>query len=123
MPLHPGHLNDSHCNCSSTGAGVLVSITGHGPTHPVGGTYYQLRRDPSPTITISTREERTRLLIQRLLIRELVVNPTRWDKSAMRWDNLVKDVLLLSTHGQQPGSACKTPESALFALFSSFFPV
>ncbi|GBM97500.1 hypothetical protein AVEN_82520-1 [Araneus ventricosus] len=38
-------LNDSRCNNSSTEAGVLAAITGHGPTPPEGGTYYRWRRD------------------------------------------------------------------------------
>ncbi|GBN64194.1 hypothetical protein AVEN_134126-1, partial [Araneus ventricosus] len=33
IPKHPGHLNDSCCNSSSTEAGVLI---GHGPTPPEG---------------------------------------------------------------------------------------
>ncbi|GBM17461.1 hypothetical protein AVEN_193757-1 [Araneus ventricosus] len=40
---HPGILNDSRCNRSSTEAGVPVAITGHAPTPPVGGTYYHWR--------------------------------------------------------------------------------
>ncbi|GBM91582.1 hypothetical protein AVEN_209410-1 [Araneus ventricosus] len=37
LPRHPGNLNDSRCNSSSTEAGVLVAITGHGPTPLEGG--------------------------------------------------------------------------------------
>ncbi|GBM21874.1 hypothetical protein AVEN_221720-1 [Araneus ventricosus] len=50
-------LNDSHCNSSSTKAGGLVSITGRGPTSPLGGTYYHWREDPSPPITIPRGSE------------------------------------------------------------------
>ncbi|GBM00748.1 hypothetical protein AVEN_74492-1 [Araneus ventricosus] len=41
LPNHPGNLSDSRCNSSSTEAGVLVAITGHGLTPPEGGTYYR----------------------------------------------------------------------------------
>ncbi|GBL74742.1 hypothetical protein AVEN_243612-1 [Araneus ventricosus] len=37
LPKRPGTLNDSRYNSSSTEAGVLVAITKHGPTPPVGG--------------------------------------------------------------------------------------
>ncbi|GBM06115.1 hypothetical protein AVEN_265173-1 [Araneus ventricosus] len=43
-----GLPNDSHCNGSSTEAGVLVVITGHDPTPPVGGTYYHWREVTRP---------------------------------------------------------------------------
>ncbi|GBN59537.1 hypothetical protein AVEN_106969-1 [Araneus ventricosus] len=46
---HSGPLNDSLCNISSTEAGVLVAITDHDPTHPVGGTYYHWKEDPRPS--------------------------------------------------------------------------
>ncbi|GBN69385.1 hypothetical protein AVEN_170432-1 [Araneus ventricosus] len=36
-PVQPNH---SRCYNSSAEAGILVAITGHGPTPPVGGTYY-----------------------------------------------------------------------------------
>ncbi|GBM09576.1 hypothetical protein AVEN_29428-1 [Araneus ventricosus] len=65
-----GSVNDNHCSSSSTEAGVLVAITGHGPTPPVGGTYYHWWRDPSSIITIPTRETRGRLLIRRPLTSE-----------------------------------------------------
>ncbi|GBL97670.1 hypothetical protein AVEN_49169-1 [Araneus ventricosus] len=35
------HLNDSCCDSLSAEAGVLMAITGHGPTPPVGGTPYE----------------------------------------------------------------------------------
>ncbi|GBO16812.1 hypothetical protein AVEN_61164-1 [Araneus ventricosus] len=34
-----GHVNDSHCNSTSTEAGVLTAITDHSPTPPEGGTH------------------------------------------------------------------------------------
>ncbi|GBL85366.1 hypothetical protein AVEN_34567-1 [Araneus ventricosus] len=40
LPWNPGNPNDSRCNSSNSGAGVLVAVTGHGPTPPEGGTYY-----------------------------------------------------------------------------------
>ncbi|GBO30331.1 hypothetical protein AVEN_83298-1 [Araneus ventricosus] len=35
----PGSLNDCRRDSSSTEAGILVAITGHGPTPPEGGAY------------------------------------------------------------------------------------
>ncbi|GBL91482.1 hypothetical protein AVEN_136957-1 [Araneus ventricosus] len=67
LPWHPGPLNGSHCNISSTEAGVLAAITGHFQT-PSGG------RIQAPN-TIHAREARTRLLFRRLLIRVLAVSP------------------------------------------------
>ncbi|GBN09963.1 hypothetical protein AVEN_214874-1 [Araneus ventricosus] len=64
-------LNGSRCNSSSTDAGDLVAITGHGPIPHEGGTYYHWRR-----YLLHTRPEtRTRLLIRWLLIHALVVHP------------------------------------------------
>ncbi|GBM20254.1 hypothetical protein AVEN_216670-1 [Araneus ventricosus] len=40
----PVHLNNSRCDSSSTRAGVLIPITGHGPTPPLGGTQNHLQR-------------------------------------------------------------------------------
>ncbi|GBM37994.1 hypothetical protein AVEN_171175-1 [Araneus ventricosus] len=37
LTWHPGNLNDSSCNSSSTDAEILVAITGHGSTRPEGG--------------------------------------------------------------------------------------
>ncbi|GBL93757.1 hypothetical protein AVEN_166794-1 [Araneus ventricosus] len=41
----PVHLSDSLG--SSVEAGVLMAITGHGPTSPVGGTHYRRQRASS----------------------------------------------------------------------------
>ncbi|GBM48178.1 hypothetical protein AVEN_138308-1 [Araneus ventricosus] len=45
-------MNNSLCNSSSTEAGVLVAITGHGPTPSEGGTYYhwwgRMTREQAP---------------------------------------------------------------------------
>ncbi|GBM40723.1 hypothetical protein AVEN_232090-1, partial [Araneus ventricosus] len=44
--------------------GVLTAITGHGPTPPEGGTYRHRSGSNSPhTITMPTREVRTRLVL------------------------------------------------------------
>ncbi|GBN47134.1 hypothetical protein AVEN_141789-1, partial [Araneus ventricosus] len=47
FPCHasgvPRLVNESRCDSSSAEAGVLVVITGHGPTPPEGGTYYHRR--------------------------------------------------------------------------------
>ncbi|GBL73428.1 hypothetical protein AVEN_159435-1 [Araneus ventricosus] len=40
--------SDGRCNCSSAETGVLVAITDHGPTLPVGGTHYH-RQKGSPS--------------------------------------------------------------------------
>ncbi|GBM98709.1 hypothetical protein AVEN_117117-1 [Araneus ventricosus] len=45
LPKHPGSLNDSRCNSSSTEAGVLMAITRHGSTPPEGGHWLG---DPAP---------------------------------------------------------------------------
>ncbi|GBM11074.1 hypothetical protein AVEN_259763-1 [Araneus ventricosus] len=43
-------IRDSEYNSSSTEAGVLVPITGHGLTPPIGSTYYHWWRDPAPPL-------------------------------------------------------------------------
>ncbi|GBM15254.1 hypothetical protein AVEN_100289-1 [Araneus ventricosus] len=44
LPKHPGHLNDSRCNSSSTEAGYPNRLSpGHGPIPPDGSTYYHWR--------------------------------------------------------------------------------
>ncbi|GBN55076.1 hypothetical protein AVEN_55421-1 [Araneus ventricosus] len=53
-----GLLNDSRCNGSSTDAGVLAAITGHGPTLPVGGTYYHWRVVTRPPPLLFPQEKR-----------------------------------------------------------------
>ncbi|GBM89778.1 hypothetical protein AVEN_196285-1, partial [Araneus ventricosus] len=53
-------------------ARVLMDITRHGPSPPVGGMHYQ-RHWASPNITVPTRGARTRLLTRRLLIYEFLV--------------------------------------------------
>ncbi|GBN38277.1 hypothetical protein AVEN_219718-1 [Araneus ventricosus] len=40
------YLSDGHCNSSSAEAGVLMAITGHGPTPP-GGASPPGKRDPA----------------------------------------------------------------------------
>ncbi|GBO30894.1 hypothetical protein AVEN_259627-1 [Araneus ventricosus] len=57
LPWHSGTLNDSHCNSSTTESGVLVAITGHGPTRPEGGTYYHLWGNTTATTTVPRRSE------------------------------------------------------------------
>ncbi|GBN90753.1 hypothetical protein AVEN_121820-1 [Araneus ventricosus] len=47
LPKHQGNLNDSLCNNSNTEAGVLMTITGDGPTPLEGGTYYHWWRNPA----------------------------------------------------------------------------
>ncbi|GBL75957.1 hypothetical protein AVEN_234282-1 [Araneus ventricosus] len=53
----PAHLNDSHCNSSSSEAGILVALTGHGSTPPVGGTHYY-RQWETEAFIVPTREAR-----------------------------------------------------------------
>ncbi|GBM68217.1 hypothetical protein AVEN_96142-1 [Araneus ventricosus] len=55
LPWHPGHLHGNRC--LSAEAGVLVAITDHCSTPPVGGTYYHWRRDPSPHYCTPRRSE------------------------------------------------------------------
>ncbi|GBN70069.1 hypothetical protein AVEN_233062-1 [Araneus ventricosus] len=55
---HPGLLNDSRCNSSSTEAGVLMAISGHGPTPPEGGSYCNWRVDLDPHHYYTHRQER-----------------------------------------------------------------
>ncbi|GBN91528.1 hypothetical protein AVEN_81825-1 [Araneus ventricosus] len=50
----PMHLNDSRCDGSSVKADILMAITGHGPTYPVGGTHYQRQK----VSDINTNEKR-----------------------------------------------------------------
>ncbi|GBM02768.1 hypothetical protein AVEN_40834-1 [Araneus ventricosus] len=38
------HLSDGRCSSSSAETGVLMTITGHGPIAPVGGTHYHRQR-------------------------------------------------------------------------------
>ncbi|GBN32804.1 hypothetical protein AVEN_8348-1 [Araneus ventricosus] len=71
LPWHLHLLNDCPCNRSSTAAGILIVITGHGPTPPVVGTYYHRRKYQFPHYY--TEEVRPRLLIRQSLIYELVV--------------------------------------------------
>ncbi|GBN24828.1 hypothetical protein AVEN_99429-1 [Araneus ventricosus] len=74
LPYHFGTLNDSRYNNSSTEAEVLVAITSHGPTFPVGGTCYLWREVTlPPPLFLPLGGARSRLLIRRLLIHELVV--------------------------------------------------
>ncbi|GBM62375.1 hypothetical protein AVEN_255735-1 [Araneus ventricosus] len=40
----PVQLSDNRCDSSSAQAGVLVAITGQGPTPPEGGTHYHRQR-------------------------------------------------------------------------------
>ncbi|GBN48144.1 hypothetical protein AVEN_119640-1 [Araneus ventricosus] len=40
VPWYPEFLNDRRYKSSSTEAGVLVAIIGHGTTPPDGGTHY-----------------------------------------------------------------------------------
>ncbi|GBM12947.1 hypothetical protein AVEN_164002-1 [Araneus ventricosus] len=40
----PAYLSDGCCNSSIAETGVLVAITDHGPTPPVGGIHYHRRR-------------------------------------------------------------------------------
>ncbi|GBM93354.1 hypothetical protein AVEN_159723-1 [Araneus ventricosus] len=47
---HPGNLNGSRCNSSSTEARVLVAITDHGPTPPEIGTYSHLSGNRAPPL-------------------------------------------------------------------------
>ncbi|GBL95306.1 hypothetical protein AVEN_37755-1 [Araneus ventricosus] len=70
---------------SETEGGVLIAITGHGPTSPAGSKFRQRSGGNSThTIAMPTREERTHLLIRRLLVPVLVLPPpihwgsTRW---------------------------------------------
>ncbi|GBM62275.1 hypothetical protein AVEN_264138-1 [Araneus ventricosus] len=44
MLSHAVHLNGSRCNSSSAEAGILLAITGHVPTPPVGGMLYHRHR-------------------------------------------------------------------------------
>ncbi|GBN26109.1 hypothetical protein AVEN_169634-1 [Araneus ventricosus] len=69
-------LNESRCNNSSTEARVLVALTGHGPTPPEGGTYYNWRRELNTPV-------RTRLLIRWLLVHGLVP-PARENRRCCR---------------------------------------
>ncbi|GBM23900.1 hypothetical protein AVEN_107568-1 [Araneus ventricosus] len=73
LPWHSGFLNDSHCNRSSTEAGVLIAITDQGPFRR---RYVSLvRGNSTSTIAIPPGEARTGLLIRWLLLRELAVPP------------------------------------------------
>ncbi|GBN76370.1 hypothetical protein AVEN_254201-1, partial [Araneus ventricosus] len=104
---YPGNLNNCRCNSSSTEALVLMAITGHGPTPPEGGTYYQLKEGSQLSIHVPTsrREDpltypaashprirgalswemlRTRLIIRRLLIRVFVVPSVLGDVTVIR---------------------------------------
>ncbi|GBM04202.1 hypothetical protein AVEN_41022-1 [Araneus ventricosus] len=61
---YPGYTgNDSRCNSSNTEAGVLVAITGHGPSLPEGGTYYHWRGklDPHNYCTLVQEREPSHL--------------------------------------------------------------
>ncbi|GBO35707.1 hypothetical protein AVEN_182999-1 [Araneus ventricosus] len=62
--MHPGHLNDSRCNRSSTEAGVL--LTCHGPAPPEGGRYYHWCRDSEPHCTIPPGEASSCLPIRHI---------------------------------------------------------
>ncbi|GBO21520.1 hypothetical protein AVEN_76743-1 [Araneus ventricosus] len=59
LPNHPGNLNDSRCNRLITEAGVLVVITSHSPTPPVGSTYIHWRMDSrlTPQLLYPTRSK------------------------------------------------------------------
>ncbi|GBM35157.1 hypothetical protein AVEN_56629-1 [Araneus ventricosus] len=72
---HSETLNDSRCNSSST-----ESLCHHRPRPNPSRRRYALSpvgRNSTPTAAISPGEEKTRLLIRDLLIRELVVSPRR----------------------------------------------
>ncbi|GBM31424.1 hypothetical protein AVEN_98518-1 [Araneus ventricosus] len=76
LPKHPGHLNDSSCNSSSTEAGVLIAY--HQATaQPLPKEVRTITggRTQSPSITIPPKEASARLLIRRPLIREVAVPP------------------------------------------------
>ncbi|GBM57586.1 hypothetical protein AVEN_85450-1 [Araneus ventricosus] len=55
---HQRTLNDSRCNRSSTEAGILMAITGHGSTPPEGGTYYHLKGVTQPPRLLNPSKER-----------------------------------------------------------------
>ncbi|GBM84457.1 hypothetical protein AVEN_158422-1 [Araneus ventricosus] len=76
LTRHPITLNDNRCNSSSTKAGVLKTVTGHGPIPPEGRTYYHWRGVTRPPPLLYPQPgARIRLFIGRLLIRALVVPP------------------------------------------------
>ncbi|GBN18165.1 hypothetical protein AVEN_161684-1 [Araneus ventricosus] len=55
LSWHPGNLNDSFFNNSSTDAGVLVAITGHGPTRYIQSL--EEGTQPSPITIPTSRKE------------------------------------------------------------------
>ncbi|GBL89739.1 hypothetical protein AVEN_104677-1 [Araneus ventricosus] len=50
-----GPVNDSLCNSSSTEAGVLMAITGHGPAPPEGDRHYHLRSNTTLTFSVPAK--------------------------------------------------------------------
>ncbi|GBN61812.1 hypothetical protein AVEN_76780-1 [Araneus ventricosus] len=56
LPTHPGTLNDSSKNRSNTEAGVVVAISGHVLSPPVGGTYYHWRGELVEKFTSEKRK-------------------------------------------------------------------
>ncbi|GBL80938.1 hypothetical protein AVEN_26342-1 [Araneus ventricosus] len=56
--LEQGTLNDSRCNSSITEAGVVLAITGHCPSPPVGGKYYHWKGVTRPPPLLYSQEKR-----------------------------------------------------------------
>ncbi|GBL58605.1 hypothetical protein AVEN_66077-1 [Araneus ventricosus] len=72
LTWHPGNLNGSRCNSSSTEVGVLAAITGRSPIPPAGGTYCHWRRGFNAPINAITYKSEIPLTY---LIHVLVVPP------------------------------------------------
>ncbi|GBN06401.1 hypothetical protein AVEN_236643-1 [Araneus ventricosus] len=72
LPWHPGLLKNDRYDNSVTEVGIIIAITGQGPTPPEGSMFRYRREATQPT-----REARTRLLIRRILIHVLVMSPCK----------------------------------------------
>ncbi|GBM02177.1 hypothetical protein AVEN_190598-1 [Araneus ventricosus] len=79
LPLHPGNLNDSHCDSSITEVGVLVTIPSHGPTPHEGGTCYHWWRAARPTLLLYPPYKREAAYLSDGLSYPCTPAAPRWD--------------------------------------------
>ncbi|GBM49397.1 hypothetical protein AVEN_32524-1 [Araneus ventricosus] len=67
------YLSDGRCNSSSAKAGVLMAITGNGPTASEGGTHYHRQRE-SPSHYYTHQGSENQFTFRWLLLLVLVVS-------------------------------------------------